>query len=79
MRVFTVASSTCEAGTQPVVPFGRFGIWTRYERGLHLESTICPRTEKIVGTPFTFSRPNRAKIRPPGLCETVARSRTIAA
>ena len=35
--------------------------------------------EKIVGTPFWFSRPKRAKMRPPDRDDTAARERTTAA
>jgi hypothetical protein len=70
---------TWAAGTQPVAPFGRRGIWTRYDEGLQRRSTRTPRAEKTVGTPFWFNRPNLANARPPGRAETVACERTIAA
>src|SRR5712692_5886025 len=79
IRVATFATSTCPAATQAVTPFGRLGIWTRYDLGLQPASTSAPRIEKIVGTRLTFSLRKPAKARVPGRRETVARERTIAA
>ena len=79
MRVRTRATATCAAGTHAVTPFGRFGTCTRYDEGRQRPSTRTPRIEKIVGTPFTFRRPKRAKARPPGRRETTACERTTAA
>ena len=66
MRIATARSETADARTQPLIPFGRSGSWTRYHTAWHEASTRAPSTPKTVGTPLTLRRPKAAILPEPG-------------
>jgi hypothetical protein len=78
IRVSTRLRVTSSARTNPVMPFGRSGSWTRYHMGVQSGARTTARTLKIVFTPLTFRRAKRSSTEPPGFRYAVARSRTDA-
>ena len=75
----TASSATSPARTQPVMPFGFSGNWTKYHVGAQSSPKRCARTANTFGTPLTFLRPNSARRSPSGSRYATARSWTTAA